>query len=191
MHEVKFDGYRALSYIKDGDVRIYTRNKNDWTQAFKPIADLLSTLPFDAVIDGEIVVADEKGISSFKMLQEALSEGKLGRLQYYVFDLLYLDGELLTSLPLIERKEKLKKIIAQKDFSGRIIYSEHFAGKDKKFLDHICSLQMEGVISKLVGSTYRGGRGKSWLKTKCHLRQEFVVGGFTLPTHEERGIGAL
>jgi bifunctional non-homologous end joining protein LigD len=193
VHEVKFDGYRVLSFIEEGVVRMLTRTGQNWTHKFHPLEELLARLPLqNAILDGEVVAINEKGISSFKVLQEELSEGRGGKLQYYVFDLLYLDGRDLRDMPLLERKKQLEKFISpKKPFMKRIFYSEHFANGGNRFLQRLCNLNLEGAVSKRKSASYSSGRGTAWLKTKCHLRQEFVTGGFTLPTHKERGIGSL
>src|SRR5262249_10966026 len=112
-------------------------------------------------------------------------------LQYYVFDLLYLNGKDFSALPLLERKAELETLLKAKALKSRVFYSEHFAGRDERFLKKLCGMQMEGVVSKRIDAPYVHARGTSWLKTKCHRRQEFVIGGFTYPTHAERGVGAL
>lgn len=189
VHEIKFDGYRGLAYIQDGGVTIYTRTGQDWTHKFRPLADKLAKLPVKtAILDGEIVALNDKGASSFKTLQNALSEGHAANLQYYAFDLLYLNGEDLTRLPLLERKKQLQPLLKNK---APVFYSGHVAKRDENFLKQLCSMDMEGIISKRANASYEHRRSTSWLKTKCHKRQEFVIGGFTLPTHAERGIGAL
>src|SRR5262249_12037315 len=120
----------------------------------------------------------------------ALSEGHNAPLQYYVFDLLYLNGKDLTGESLLTRKKHLAPLI-KNIAPDRVIYSEHFHGSNDDFLQRICGMQLEGIVSKRADTSYNSGRGKSWFKTKCHHRQEFVIGGFTLPTHAERGIGSL
>jgi len=190
VHEIKFDGYRALAYIHNSNARIYTRTGQDWTHKYGKLPELLARLPVKtAILDGEIVALSDQGISSFKALQYALSEEKPEALQYYLFDLLYLDGKDMTKFSLLERKKKLLSVIPKK--SSHIFYSEHFTDKDHRFLNQLCDMQMEGVVSKRADASYCSGRGTLWLKTKCHKRQEFVIGGFTLPTYAERGIGAL
>jgi bifunctional non-homologous end joining protein LigD len=192
VHEIKFDGYRMQAHVNRGIVKLLTRNGKDWTEKFEPIADLLGALPVQsAILDGEMVALDESGASSFGELQEALTTGDQMRLQYYLFDLLYLNGENLTNLSLLERKKRLQPLLRLKEFSGRIIYSEHFGERDQHFFQQVCRLRLEGVVSKLADAPYRPGRGKEWLKAKCHQRQEFVIGGFTLPTTGGPGVGAL
>jgi bifunctional non-homologous end joining protein LigD len=192
LHEVKFDGYRTFAYIEDGSVRMMTRKGLDWTPKFQALADRLEGLGVkSAIIDGEIVALNAAGRSSFTELKKTLSSGKSADLQYYVFDLLYLDGEDLRGLPLLERKARLAGLLKGKDFEGRINFSDHFFEADKGFLNKICDMEMEGLICKRVDAPYVSGRAKSWLKVKCHKRQEFVIGGFSEPTHAERGIGAI
>ncbi|CAM3339879.1 DNA ligase D [Asticcacaulis taihuensis] len=192
LHEVKFDGYRTFAYIEDGSVRMMTRKGLDWTPKFQALADRLEGLGVkSAIIDGEIVALNAEGRSSFTALKNTLSAGKSADLQYYVFDLLYLDGEDLRGLPLLERKARLAGLLKGKDFAGRINFSEHFFEADKGFLNKICDMEMEGLICKRADAPYTSGRAKSWLKVKCHKRQEFVIGGFSEPTHAERGIGAI
>ena len=192
VHEIKFDGYRGQAYIQNGKVTIYTRTGLDWTHKFKSIADKLATLPIkNAVLDGEIVAVDEKGLSSFKALQNNLKARRDSALKDDVFELRYLNGKDLKKLPLLERKKPLQTLLKAKSLKNKIFYSEHVAKNDEKFLKQLCGMEMEGVISKRADAPYKHGRGTAWLKTKCHKRQEFVIGGFTYPIHTERGIGAL
>ena len=192
LHEVKFDGYRTLAYIEDSNVRMLTRTGLDWTPKFQALADRLEKLGVkSAIIDGEVVATNAEGRSSFTSLKDALSAGKSADLQYYVFDLLHFDGEDLRKLPLTERKARLAEMLKGHDFDSRINFSEHFLEADKGFLNKICDLEMEGLICKRADAPYVSGRAKSWLKVKCHKRQEFVIGGFSEPTHAERGIGAI
>ncbi len=189
LHEVKFDGYRVLAYIEDGKARMLTRNGLDWTGKFGDLPAMLARLPVrNAILDGELVSLNEDHVSNFADLKNALSDPG-SPLSYYVFDLLYLDGNDLRKLPLIERKEKLQPLLEKRKLE-RIFYSEHFTG-EAKFLTKACTMHLEGVISKRADAPYHSGRGKSWLKTKCHLRQEFVIGGFTPPSDGSNGIGSL
>lgn len=191
VHEVKFDGYRTLTVIDGGKVTLYSRSGLDWTAKYQDIARRLKSLKADnAILDGEIVALNEHGASSFSRLKEELGAGRSDELQYYVFDLLVIDGEDVTGKTLIERKARLQALLDCHDFENHIIYSEHFA-ENANFLPHLCSLDMEGIISKRVDSTYHGGRGKAWLKVKCHKRQEFVIVGFTESSHAGRGFRSL
>ncbi len=191
IHEVKFDGYRTLALVEGKRVRMLTRTGLDWTAKFQTLADDLARLGVtSAMLDGEIVALDDKGASSFKTLQDELSHGHSDRLQYYVFDLLSLDGEDLRGLPLLERKRWLKTLLQKGDAGERVLYSEHFA-YESDVLEHVCGLAYEGVICKRGDARYSSGRNRNWLKVKCHKRQEFVIGGFTEPKGGGRGIGAL
>ena len=191
LHEIKFDGYRALARIENGKVRMLTRSGLDWTDRFGALARALARLPVEtALIDGEVVVMAASGASRFSDLQEALSEGRDERLQFYAFDLLHLDGKDLTGVPLGARKEALEPLVASLG-DGPIRYSAHFEADGPEVLSNACRLALEGVVSKKRDSFYRPGRGGDWVKSKCIERQEFVVGGFTKPSAGGKGVGAL
>lgn len=191
VHEVKFDGYRTLTVIDHGQVTMYSRSGLDWTDKYRDIARRLADLKIEnAILDGEIVALNEDGASSFSRLKNELSAGRSDELQYYVFDLLVLNDEDLAAKTLLERKARLEALLKTYDFENHIIYSEHFA-ENANFLPHLCSLDMEGLISKRADSVYHGGRGKTWLKVKCHKHQEFVIVGFTESTHAGRGFRSL
>lgn len=191
VHEIKFDGYRALAYVQNGKARIFTRSGLDWTHKFGALAHALATLPNQPLIlDGEIVAITPEGRSSFKALQRSLGENCAENLQYYVFDLLYRNGADIMPMPLLARKRHLRRLL-KKPLAGKIFYSEHVNEYDASMLTRLCGMELEGVISKQADAPYRSGRGTLWLKTKCHRRQEFVIGGFTEPAHAGRGIGAL
>ena len=195
VHEIKFDGYRMISHLHNGKVKIFSRNGKDWTAPFQSIAHVLSEFKIGtAILDGEVVVADEQGKSNFMELKNALGNGEVNRFQYYLFDVLYLNGVDTTTLPLLQRKELLAELItknAPKAKAQRIRLSEHFTVTDDSFFRNVCSLQLEGVVSKRADAPYHVGRSKIWLKTKCQKRQEFVIGGFTLPSTGVLGVGAL
>lgn len=179
IHEIKFDGYRTLAFIENGETKMMTRNGLDWSQKYQSIILELKKLNVqNAIFDGEVVALDEKQRSNFLTLQEKLKAGNDTELQYYVFDLLYLNGEDLRHLPLIQRKEKLAEIFAKTKFKN-IFYSEHFAYKGDEFLQKLCDLNYEGLISKQAQKSYFSGRNKDWLKSKCHKRQEFLIAGYT------------
>ncbi|ESQ78745.1 DNA ligase D [Asticcacaulis sp. YBE204] len=191
VHEVKFDGYRTLTVIDDGAVTMYSRSGLDWTTKYAEIARRLKALKVrNAILDGEIVALNAHGASSFSKLKAELGAGRSEDLQYYLFDLLVLDDEDLTRQPLVERKRRLETLLATAEFENHIIYSEHFAEK-ANFLPHLCSLDMEGIVSKRGDSIYTGRRSKAWLKVKCHKRQEFVIVGFTESDHAGRGFRSL
>ena len=194
LHELKFDGYRMVAIIRDSKATLVSRNGKDWTAAFQPIADLLGKIPAkSAVLDGEFVVTDAAGRTNFSDLKTALSTGKTDRFQYYVFDLLRLDGDDLRPLPLTRRKAALKTLVEGQGTKARkhVLYSESFDADPAAFFKHVCSLEMEGVVCKQADAPYTSGRSKAWLKVKCSLRQEFVVGGFTRSTTGRDTVGAL
>jgi bifunctional non-homologous end joining protein LigD len=190
-HEIKFDGYRIQARLDHGEVRLLTRKGLDWSEKFPNIAAAVVKLSaHTALIDGEVVVEDAKGISSFSELQAALKAGERERFIYYVFDLLYLDGRDFTLLPLIERKAELARLIGKAQ-RGPIRYSEHFEDDGAAVLHHACQLGLEGIVSKRMEAPYRSGRSETFIKTKCSNAQELVVGGYSPSTVLPRAIGAL
>ena len=195
LHEIKFDGYRALARIENGSVDMYSRNDKNWTDKYRVLVDELAKLPVeDAMLDGEVVVQLPDGTTSFQELQNTLgtSGGGPGQLLYYVFDLLYLNGYELLDATIEDRKELLKRLLAVNARSGRIRFSEHLSTGGDTFLAEACRLGLEGVVSKRAGTRYRPGvRGGEWLKSKCSREQEFVIGGFTDPRGGRTGFGAL
>ena len=189
LHEVKFDGYRSLAYINGGAVTMYTRNGNDWTEKFGDVPEHLAKLKVDnAILDGELVALDKNNVTTFSGLKNKLSEGGQG-LSYYVFDLLHLNSKSLLKEPLIERKTQLEALFKKQKFAT-IFYSEHFQ-QEGDFMTKACQMGLEGVISKRADAPYHVGRGKGWLKTKCHKRQEFVIGGYTKSTTGANVVGSL
>lgn len=155
-----------------------TRNGLDWTDKFQSLVPALSRLDCRAaLLDGEVAVADAQGRTDFGALQDALSGGK-GRIAYYLFDILHLNGEDLRKKPLIRRKQILKELIAASAPGGPLAYSDHVRGQGEAVFSHACRLNLEGIVSKLANAPYRSGRSKDWLKSKCRLEQEFVVIGW-------------
>jgi bifunctional non-homologous end joining protein LigD len=193
LHEVKFDGYRIQAHVAAGKVTLHTRTGLDWTERFgEPISAALAALDVaSAVLDGEIVVLMNNGVSSFAELQLALSEGRTDRMILYAFDLLWLDGQDLRGEPLIDRKEKLRDLMASADEHGPLRFSEHFSEPGKVMLEHACRMGLEGVISKRADAPYHSGRGHDWVKSKCTLRQEFVIAGYLPSQASGRGIRSL
>ena len=193
VHEIKFDGYRLLGFLSDGKVALLTRNGHDWTDKFPAIRDALANLrAASAVIDMEAVVVDKIGKTSFQALQAALGEGgDPGSIVAYAFDLLHLDGEDLSSLSLIDRKQALKDLLKKSAKKSTLLFSEHIAGHGDKVIRKSCSLGLEGIISKQAKDGYTPGRGKSWLKSKCIKRQEFIILGYAEARKGERAVGAL
>ncbi|HET7023401.1 MAG TPA: DNA ligase D [Xanthobacteraceae bacterium] len=190
-HEIKFDGYRIQARLDRHKARLLTRKGLDWTEKFPNVAAAVAKLPAGtALIDGEIVVEDENGISNFSELQAALKQGERERFIYYVFDLLHLDGCDLTGLPMVERKAELLRLLAAAE-TGPVIYSEHFGGDGQAVLRAACQFRLEGIVSKRLDAPYRSGRSESFIKIKCSNAQELVVGGYSPSTALPRAIGAL
>jgi bifunctional non-homologous end joining protein LigD len=185
---MKYDGYRTLVAVGAGEARAYTRSGLDWSDRFPSILSEASKLNVrSALIDGEAVALDSDGRSSFQALQGAL-KGAPATIDYFAFDLLELNGEDLTGLPLLDRKAKLKAILSDK--SKHIRFSDHIQGNGEKLLKSFCAAGFEGVVSKLATSEYIGARAGSWVKTKCIKRQEFVIVGWT-PSDKSRAFRSL
>ncbi|WP_430441351.1 DNA ligase D [Shinella sp.] len=191
LHEIKFDGYRLQARIEAGRVKLLTRSGLDWTKKFgKAVVSALAALPVGtALIDGELVVETVAGASDFSALQADLSAGRDDRFTFYLFDLLHLGGYDLTRLPLEARKALLEKLVP--GMQGILRYSGHFDENGALVLRHACRLSLEGVVSKLRDAPYREGRSKSWIKSKCSARQEFVIGGYAPSTVSRQAIGSL
>ena len=174
LFEVKFDGYRALAYVRGGECRLVSRNGNDLTGRFPTVArDVAKAVKSPhAVVDGEVCRLDERGRSSFSELQQGS-----GPLVYYAFDLLELDGEQLVELPLTQRKERLRELLDGRVRSVRL--SESF-DDGQALLEAGREQGLEGIVAKRADSRYQQGRRtRDWLKIKAHGRQEFVVAGYT------------
>jgi len=193
VHEIKFDGYRALCFLRKAKVELITRNGNDWTDRFSPVAEACRTLAADqAILDGEVVLPGANGATDFQALQNALSSGRQKELIYYAFDLLYLNGYDLRGATLMDRKELLRQLLeASGDAADRIKFSDHFEDDGRKVLESACNMRLEGIISKQRNGRYASARTESWVKTKCIQRQEFVIGGFTDPEGARSHFGAL
>jgi bifunctional non-homologous end joining protein LigD len=197
LHEIKYDGYRMEARLDHGQldhdqVRLLTRKQQDWTHRFKPIAAAVAALPAEtALIDGEIVVEDDNGISNFSLLQTDLKDARSDRFVYYVFDLLYVDGRDLTGEPLTARKAALANLLQRNGAGGTIRYAGHFDEPGPLILKHACAMGLEGIVSKRRNAPYRSGRTDNFVKSKCHGRQEFVVAGFSRSTAASNAIGAL
>jgi bifunctional non-homologous end joining protein LigD len=190
IHEIKFDGYRIQGRLDDGKVKLLTRRGLDWTRKFPTITAAVAKLPaVTALIDGELVVNDDHGVSSFSLLQQALKAGDDSPMAYYVFDLLHLDGEDMRPLPLTARKAALAKLIGGK--SGALRLSESINEPGPLLLKHACKMHLEGIVSKRADAAYHSGRGHDWIKSKCSDRQEFVIAGFAPSTADKHSVGAL
>jgi bifunctional non-homologous end joining protein LigD len=192
LHEIKFDGYRLQARLERGKAKLLTRRGLDWTGKFDALSAAIAKLPPDtALVDGEVVVERENGVSSFSDLQQALKDGDQKRMRFYAFDLMYLDGADLRSLPLSERKAALEKLLSKLPKSSPIRFSASIDQRGPALLKQACSLGLEGIISKRADAPYHSGRGGDWIKTKCSDRQEFVIAGFNPSTADARAVGAL
>jgi bifunctional non-homologous end joining protein LigD len=190
IHEIKFDGYRIQARLDRGTVTLLTRKGLDWTEKFPILAKAVAKLTAKtALIDGEVVVEDDGGVSSFSLLQQDLKTGRHDRMVFYAFDLLYLNGTNLTDRPLTSRKDALEKLLHGRPDPMR--FSESLTEPGPALLRHACKLGLEGIISKMADAPYRSGRSHDWIKTKCSDRQELVVAGVVPSTADTRAVGAL
>jgi len=192
LFEMKFDGYRALAATSGANVRIYTRNGQDWTAKFPGIAGAVARLDLDgALLDGEIVAIDEKGRSDFASLQGAL-QGDDATLSYFVFDLLQEGGHSLLRKSLLHRKERLRDLLGDAGRKGPVFFVDHVESNGAAMLASLCDKGFEGVIAKRGESTYTPGRRtKSWVKVKCGREQEFVIVGWSKSDKKDRPFASI
>jgi len=186
--EIKWDGYRAISEIKNGSVELYSRNGNSFNERYPLVYNELKKLKADLTLDGEIVVLDEKGRPSFQKLQHYADNTQFP-ICYYVFDVLNINGHSTMQLPLTDRKKLLKKIIKKNPV---IKYAEHIETNGKDFFEAAAAKDMEGIMAKKADSLYyTGTRTNEWLKIKAHKSEEVIIVGFTKPTGCRKYFGAL
>jgi bifunctional non-homologous end joining protein LigD len=193
LHEIKFDGYRILATYSGGEVRLLTRNGNDWTSKYPAVARAMKRLPLErSILDGEVVVLLPDGTTDFQALQNVMSGIDEGYLVDYLFDLPFLQGYDLRQVPLIQRKQLLKLVLeAFPGEDSHLRYSDHIRGKGHTVFNHACRFALEGTVSKQVDSPYESRRAPTWVKVKCIKRQEFVIGGYTDPSGSRPYFGAL
>jgi bifunctional non-homologous end joining protein LigD len=195
LHEIKFDGYRALVSVAGAKVKVHTRNGLDWTEKFPALVRSFCELDLPpALIDGEIVAAGQDGNPDFSALQAALKRGhgaedEANPLAFHAFDLLSLDGEDLTGLSTIERKERLAGLLG--DAPPPIHVADHVIGTGEMLFDAMCRAGQEGIISKRIDAPYRGKRTQNWVKVKCTRRQEFVIVGASKSSAANRPFASL
>jgi len=191
-HEIKFDGYRIEVRIDGGEVQLLTRKGLDWTHRFGTLADELKSIAAQsAVIDGEAVVQNANGVTSFAALVGALKSKRPRDLRFMAFDLMFLDGDDLCALPLRERKERLRYLLDCSHTGTAISFSDHIAGDGKPALQEACRLGLEGIVSKRLDTPYRSGRSDDWRKVKCIEIDSFLILGFTRAKDSRDEIGAL
>jgi len=192
LHEIKFDGYRTMAHLEGGTARLITRSGIDWTKRYGKLAAAFRDLPCsDAVIDGEIVVLDDKGISRFAALQDALASGHDELLVFYAFDLLHLNGWNLAGTELGKRKDMLETLLAgHVHAQSALQLSGHVEGDGQALYDQATEMGLEGVVSKRSSAHYTSGRSHSWSKTKALERGNFAIAGYTTSEAAE-GLAAL
>jgi bifunctional non-homologous end joining protein LigD len=187
--ETKYDGYRALIQINNGKVNLVSRNGISFNKKYAPLVKAFESVDNDVLLDGEIVVEDNKGVSHFQWLQYYAENPDRGQLKCYVFDILYFNGFDLTGLELLQRKKILEALLPQSD---EIVYSGHIVGKGTTALKKVQKNGGEGLIAKKSTSKYNvNKRSKDWLKIKVTKEQEMVIGGFTDPQGSRTGFGSL
>ena len=192
IHEIKFDGYRLQARISGKKLQLLTRRSLDWSKRFPAIARALQQLPMgSALIDGEAIVQDERGLSSFSGLQADLKSGRHDRMAYFAFDLLYYEGTDLRRVPLQERRRILRELLDTLPADSVVKFSDHLQDDGGDVLLHACKLGLEGIVSKRIDLPYISGRGEHWIKAKCVEGQEFVVLGYVPSTALKGAIGSL
>jgi bifunctional non-homologous end joining protein LigD len=194
--ETKWDGFRSVCFVKNGQARFVSRNQIEMTPQYPELAGVAKQIDAkEAILDGEIVALDKDGMPRFQLLQPRVGRKSgiealrgHGHIVYYVFDLLYVDGNNLMPCPLVERKEVLERILKPASF---IKLSEHIDGDGEAFFKQIEKFHLEGMIAKRAASPYVEKRSKDWLKVKTIQRSEVVIGGYTQPRGSRSHFGAL
>ncbi len=189
LFEIKWDGYRAIAEVKDSEVKLYSRNLKPFNDMFPSIVEALKHIDATAIFDGEIVLLDKAGKPHFQLLQN-YQKTREGTPIYYIFDLLYLDGQDLRRTPLIDRKNLLKELL-QKYPQNVIRFSDHIIQEGTRFFKATAINGLEGIIAKYGQSHYEHRRSREWLKIKTSLRQEAIICGFTAPQKSRKHFGAL
>jgi bifunctional non-homologous end joining protein LigD len=190
LYEIKWDGYRAISYLYNGMVEVRSRNNLSFNDKFKPVTAALKAWNVNAVVDGEIIAIDRKGHASFQQLQGFAKNEIEAVLVYYVFDLIWYEEKNITTLPLTARKQVLESICPKNQ--SIIRYSDHIEGKGNSFFDAALKQGLEGVMAKKMDSEYiTGFRSRNWLKIKNNHQLEAIICGFTKPRRSRKFFGAI
>jgi len=187
--EIKYDGYRTVALVGD-EVQLFSRNNFSFNAMFAPLVEELKKIKHHAVLDGEVVLENEKGVSNFQLLQN-YRRTLTGNLKFYVFDLMALEGRDVRNLSLIERKELLKMLLGNYKLD-HVHYSDHVNEKGKAFYDAAVKKGLEGIIAKDANSKYLSGyRTRSWLKIKISQQEEAIIAGMTMPRGSRSMFGSL
>lgn len=189
--ETKFDGYRILARVDNDEVRLFTRNGNDWTDKLRQVADAIAEFGLTrAWLDGEIVVLNDAGIPDFNRLQNAIDNARTRDIVMFVFDMPYLGDQDFRGLPLAARRQLLKELFSERE-SDIVRFSQAFEVTPSQLLGVACEMGLEGLLVKRADAPYVSGRTDTWMKLKCQHRQEFVVLGFTNRTGAAKEVGSL
>jgi DNA ligase D-like protein (predicted ligase) len=196
VYEPKLDGVRALIYVSGGTTRVYSRNRKPLNDAYPELVEAVSSaVRGDAVLDGEIVAFDERGITSFARLQQRMQLRDPVRalrsqveVHLYLFDCVFYEGLDLTRLPLLERKSVLQDVV---QYADPIRFTPFRTTGGAAMLRQACTQGAEGILAKRADSPYVSARSADWLKIKCLRRQELVIGGYTAPQGSRERLGAL
>jgi bifunctional non-homologous end joining protein LigD len=202
LFEIKWDGYRAVAFIKNKSVRLVSRNQNDLTSQYSELASIPAQLKATtAILDGEIVALDEEGHPSFSQMQQRTGftspKKRTSRkpeipILYYAFDLLYLDGQDLRKLPLEERKKKLAALIHSSGSDGNLRYSDHVENHGLDLFEVAKQKGLEGIVAKRKASAYyEERRSQNWLKIKITQTLDCVIGGYTEPKKGRKFFGSI
>ncbi|MBN5050237.1 DNA ligase D [Stenotrophomonas maltophilia] len=190
LHEIKWDGYRLLADLHEGEVKLRSRNGLDWTADFPEVVQAVQALPVrDARLDGELVVLDDNGRSDFAALQRVIDGSSKRPLRYIVFDLPGVAGVDISRAPLLQRKALLKELIG--DAVGTLAFSEHVIDHGPAVFEASGKAGFEGIVSKQVDAPYVNARARSWVKVKHEDTDEFLIIGHTAPKGSRVGFGSL
>ncbi|MCY7318700.1 MAG: DNA ligase D [Ramlibacter sp.] len=191
IYEIKFDGYRMLTRAENGKLQLVTRNGNDWTHKLPQLAAHLQAMELpDGWYDGEIILPGERVPADFQALQGAFDSARTADIVYYLFDIPYCAGYDLREVPLVERRDVLRRVVERRP-THKVRFSEVFDAPPEEIIASACRLGLEGVVAKRKDSSYVTRRSPDWVKLKCGQRQEFVIGGYSDPKGSRTGIGSL
>jgi bifunctional non-homologous end joining protein LigD len=191
VYEIKFDGYRMLTRVQGGKLKLITRNGNDWTGKLSHLVQALNSMELpDGWYDGEIILPGDRVPADFQALQGAFDSARTSDIVYYLFDIPYCAGYDLLDVPLVERRAVLQRVVERKPHD-KVRFSAVFDAPPEQVIESACRLGLEGVVGKRKNSAYVLRRSSDWIKLKCGLRQEFVIGGYTDPQGTRTGLGSL